>query len=383
PECLSWSIVCYGIVIEKFFPQILIVWLTNPDASFSSTSFWFNTVAPDARLHSGRFMQAAVLDEIPSQYPRIREVPSPSAAVGEVRVEVSACGICGTDLHILSGQSYRPTLPLVLGHEPSGKVVALGDGVTPSLLGKRVVPHLFLGCGTCFQCQKGDDRLCIQLRTILGIQNQNGGFAGSYVTAEKNCILIPDEISDFEAAAVVDSGATAFNAVRHLTDASKRDVVVVGGGPVGFIVAQILRDQGIEPWIVEPNEHRLAALVEVDHRAVMTREEIECSPTAIIECTGGSGVSSWAIDFLESQGQLILAGYAREPNFEMSQVARKELGIQGIRSGSRNDLIKVISMVGQRQIRLPELNIWPLADIDTALDAMRSGKVRGKPVIAL
>src|SRR4051812_17963206 len=102
------------------------------------------------------------------------ELPEPVPADDEIVLEVEACGICGTDLHILAGSSYAPELPFVLGHEPVGRVVLTGDAAR-DWLGARVAITLFTGCGTCVLCLDGDERLCESLVSITGVLRRAGG----------------------------------------------------------------------------------------------------------------------------------------------------------------------------------------------------------------
>ena len=105
-------------------------------------------------------MMAALLTELPAVTLQLADLADPAAAPGEVIVSVSACGICGTDLHVMAGESYRPDLPFVLGHELVGTVVSAAGPAAAPWVGRRVVPTLFIGCGSCSACGAGDERLC-------------------------------------------------------------------------------------------------------------------------------------------------------------------------------------------------------------------------------
>src|SRR4051812_22098778 len=122
-------------------------------------------------------MRAALLTTIPTQHLESGEIPDPTPGPGELVIEMLACGICGTDLHILDGKSYRPELPFVLGHEPVGRVVATGSSEDADWVGRRVTMTLFTGDGSCAWCRAGDERLCPNLVSITGVVRANGGFA--------------------------------------------------------------------------------------------------------------------------------------------------------------------------------------------------------------
>src|SRR5437879_9777585 len=98
-------------------------------------------------------MRAAFIDDLPSSHFAVRDVESPRPQPGELKVRIHSCGICGTDLHILAGESYRPELPFVLGHEPVGTITGVGPGADPAWQGKRITMTLFEGCGVCRFCR--------------------------------------------------------------------------------------------------------------------------------------------------------------------------------------------------------------------------------------
>src|SRR5258706_11300488 len=115
-------------------------------------------------------MRAALGLSLPTPGPSIESVAGPGAlGADELLVRIEACGICGTDLHILAGESYRPELPFVLGHEAVGVVVAAGDGADSRWIGRRTTMTLFEGDGTCLECLAGRERLCPNLRAVRGV----------------------------------------------------------------------------------------------------------------------------------------------------------------------------------------------------------------------
>src|SRR6202012_2959541 len=114
-------------------------------------------------------MKAAVLRELPAERLHVSEVPEPERPLGSVEVAVSACGVCGTDLHIMGGTSYRPDLPFVLGPEPVGTLIGLSPGPDPALTGRRVAAAIFVGCGRCAACRAGDERLCEHGARVTGV----------------------------------------------------------------------------------------------------------------------------------------------------------------------------------------------------------------------
>lgn len=329
-------------------------------------------------------MSAAVLQSIPSEFLDVRTVAAPTALrPGEALLDVGACGICGTDLHILAGNSYRPDTPFVLGHEPVGRVVAVGSDEHRTWIGKRATITLFTGCGNCAVCAAGDERLCPRLRSITGVWRAWGGYAESLTVWVDQLVAVPDELSDTAVASLVDSGATAANAVRVALERHPSFVVVAGAGPIGFLAAELLRQEGIETQVVQRSTARRAALQRLGHSVVSTFDEVAEVPDVVIDCAAAEEVVHWAVSHLGPRGVYIAAGYTIVDHLEMPLVARKELDLRGVRSGSRSDLERIMRLAATEDIRLPEVAAWPLPRINEALQALRAKQVPGKAVITL
>ena len=328
-------------------------------------------------------MRAAVLSHIPSEALEIVELPEPCVGPGEVLVSVEACGICGTDLHILEGLSYRPEMPLALGHEPVGVVTEVGDPGDQSLLGHRVVPTLFVGCNECEPCRSGDERLCQRGAEITGV-TRPGGFADRLVLQTRQLVLVRSELSVPVAASLVDAGPTAHNAARvALAGSGPRDAphLVIGAGPVGFLVSELLRHHGAELVVVEPNPERRGRAAIRGHRVAASISAVTGSFKTVIDCAAAPDVVYDLLGVLLPHGSYISVGYAKVPEFDFAAVARKELAIYGIRSGRRSDLEAMLALVADGTIAAPSFDCWPLEDINTALQSLRSGQVAGKAVI--
>src|SRR5258708_29986194 len=202
-------------------------------------------------------MRAALLAEIPAQTLAVRDVRDPVLGPGSVVVSVGACGICGPALHIMHGESYRPDLPFVLGHEPVGRVVAAAPDVDQNLIGQRIAPTLFVGCGRCTPCLAGDERLCEEGASVTGVLARPGGFAERMTLLASQLVSVPEALSAPAAAAMVDAGTTAYNAVRTAAAiAPAGRPRLIGAGPVGLLVAAGLRAPGLAPIVVEPSPPR-------------------------------------------------------------------------------------------------------------------------------
>jgi 2-desacetyl-2-hydroxyethyl bacteriochlorophyllide A dehydrogenase len=326
-------------------------------------------------------MDAALLIRIPSVGLDIERVTAPRVtAPDDLLLRVEACGICGTDIHILAGTSYRPETPFVLGHEAVGVVIDAGDDAT-DWIGRRVTMTNFTGCGRCAECRAGDQRVCRDLVSITGVLSAWGGFAERLVIHAAQAVMVPDGLVPVEAASLVDAGATAANCVRVALDRSPDRVLIVGAGPIGFLAAEMLRVRGVGVDVVHPSPLRRRALAALGHNVVATFDETAPDYDAVIDCAGVPEVVSPGIARLGPRGWYLLAGYAHVPDLDFAAVARKEGQIRGIRSGRRGDLEAIIEGAADGSIRLPSITTWQLPDINDALDALRAREVPGKAVI--
>lgn len=329
-------------------------------------------------------MIAAVLKQLPSQCLEVESVETPSSiAAGDLLVRVTACGICGTDVHILNGESYRPSLPFILGHEPVGTVVALGADVDPKWLGRRVTITLFSGCGACSYCKTGQERLCPQLVSISGVSGAWGGYAQYMVVHAAQLVDVPSLLSDLQVATLVDCGATAANAAGVALHARPDRVAVIGAGPIGFITAQLVHDRAVVCEVVEVSEARRQAMHELGFPVADAVDQLRERPDVIVDCTGNRLVTNESLDALRPGGTYVAAGYSVVPEFQLPMVARKELTIRGVRSGSRADLVNVLDLAATSRIALPAVQSWPLAGINDAFASLRASQVLGKAVIVL
>jgi 2-desacetyl-2-hydroxyethyl bacteriochlorophyllide A dehydrogenase len=326
-------------------------------------------------------MRAAVVERLPTRTLAVVDLDAPAPAPGELLVRVEACGICGTDLHILEGSSYRPRLPFVLGHEPVGRVVAAAESAGDEWLGRRVTLTLFEGCGRCRWCLSGDERVCPNLRSVRGVLNAAGGFAELMTVPAAQAVEVPEALSSIEAATLVDAGASAMNAAAVTAATGAEAALVVGGGPVGFLLAEILRGRGVDVAVAEPREERRSALEAHGHRVLASLDALGAPVPVVAECSGSPAVVAPALDVLEPRGTLVLVGYARLADLDAAPIARKELTVRGVRSGSKTHLETVVRLAADGAIRLPAAATWPIAEINAAFEALRAGRVVGKAVV--
>jgi 2-desacetyl-2-hydroxyethyl bacteriochlorophyllide A dehydrogenase len=321
------------------------------------------------------------MQTFPAQDLALVDVAALTPRAGELLLDVEACGICGTDLHILAGKSYRPNPPFVLGHEPVGRVSRVGAGVSPDWLGRRVTMTLFTGCGTCADCLRGDERLCPDLTSIHGVLAAPGGFAEEMVVPESAAVAAPTDLTAAEVAALVDAGATAANAAEVVLGHDASSVLVIGGGPVGFLTVELLAAAGVAAFVVEPLPARRAALERRGYVVAETIDGVAGPFTVVVDCAGAPSVVSAGLSALAPRGLFVVVGYTTVPSLDLAVIARRELLVRGIRSGSRAHLEAALGAAARRVIALPPISVWDLEQINEALAELRSGRVAGKAVI--
>src|SRR5436305_2481063 len=179
-----------------------------------------------------------------SQYRHLElaDVETPKPGSGEVLVRIAACGICGSDVHGYDGSSGRRIPPLVMGHEASGVIVAVGSDVTRLRENDRVTFDSTIYCGACDYCLRGQVNLCDK-REVLGVSTPDfrraGAFAEYVVVPERLTYRLPDEVS-FTAAAMIEPIAVAVHAVSLANVADGASAVVVGAGMIGLLSLQVL-----------------------------------------------------------------------------------------------------------------------------------------------
>ncbi len=242
----------------------------------------------------------------------VQDVPEPVAGPKDVIVRVAACGICGTDIHIIDGEFPPTTYPLVIGHEFGGTVEAVGDEVVGVKVGDRVGVDPTVNCGECYFCQRGKGNLCERWNAI-GVGAINGGFA-ELVAAPERCVYpLPDDMS-FKSAALIEPVSCVVHGF-HLIDPQPGDsYLVYGAGPMGLQNAAVARFNGASVVaIVDLNPERLEIARSFGFTVVGTSldEVRHVAPRGfdtVIEATGRTKVAELAINAVIRGGTLLLFG---------------------------------------------------------------------------
>ena len=258
-------------------------------------------------------MRAIVLDQ-PGSF-RVAEVPDPAPGPGEVIVRVDACGICGTDLHILAGEFPPTPYPITPGHEFAGQVVAIGPDSTPGSMpglaeGDRVAVDPSLYCGRCRRCRAGRGNLCANWGAIG--DTVNGAFAEYVAVPAANVYQLPDHI-DGQRGAMAEPLACAVHGLRRLGSVLGESAVVVGAGPMGLLLLQLLVRAGSSSVaVVDRVGTRLDAARNLGAaRAVASAEELDGARFDVaVDATGVPAAIETALGLLDRGGRLLVFGVA-------------------------------------------------------------------------
>lgn len=329
-----------------------------------------------------RRMQAMVLERAGTPLVR-REMTLADPGAGEVLVEVAACGVCRTDLHVVDGELDRPALPLVPGHEVVGRIAALGPGVERFETGHRVgVPWLGWTCGACDYCRSGQENLCPEAR-FTGY-TLNGGY-GRYLLADaRYCFPIHGDYSDAEAAPLLCAGLIGYRSLVMAGEA--RRLGLYGFGAAAHIVAQVAGHQGREVYaFVRPGDapakafaRELGAVWAGDSGAAPP-EELDA---AILYAPVG-GLVPAALKAVRPGGTVVCAGiYMSDiPSFPYELLWR-ERKLVSVANLTRRDGDAFLALAPRVPVRT-RVERFRLAEANEALTRLRDGRLTGAAVLEI
>ncbi|MCX7776849.1 MAG: zinc-dependent alcohol dehydrogenase family protein [Armatimonadetes bacterium] len=309
----------------------------------------------------------------------ITDIEEPRPGMGEILVEVRACGVCGTDLHIYDGQ-FPAKYPIVMGHEFCGVVVAVGDNVSQISVGDKVAIQPNVSCGSCELCRRGRPNLCQGL-LAYGV-HMHGGFAQMCIVRHENAFHIGD--LSFEAGALVEPLACCLHGINLVGVNAGERVIVFGAGPIGLLLAQLCRLRGAsEVVVVDVLEERIHASSSLGFVALSSYElnskeaEHTHSYELAIDASGATAVIERMTRFVRDGGRLLIFGVApldADVPIRPFEIYRRELTLIGAFSlGYEFD--SAIRLLSSGQIHYKPLitHRMPLDGIHEALEYKRRG----------
>jgi (R,R)-butanediol dehydrogenase/meso-butanediol dehydrogenase/diacetyl reductase len=306
------------------------------------------------------------------------ECPTPEPGPGQALVEVAYCGICGSDLHFRDVPELFPagTVP---GHEFSGRIVTVGDGVDGWSPGDRVCVLPFGQCGECPSCRAGDEQVC-PYAVINGVglgSGRPGAYADQVVVDERMLFSLPESVDD-RAGTLVEPLAVAIRAVDLAGVDPDDPVLVLGAGAIGLLTALVLRHRGVRRAVVcsrnPARAHRAAALgLSTISIEAVTRIEPADAPACVFECAGTPSAAQLAVQSLRPLGRLLLVGLSLTPlDLAAPPIVIKELEIRGVIAYRRPQFQAAIDMLAAGAIPVGELitEVVPLAEAEAAFQAL-------------
>ncbi len=312
---------------------------------------------------------------------RCEDIPTPVIGAEDALIEVAFAGICGSDIFIYSGAHPRATPPLVIGHELSGRLAELPPGYTGEFsVGDTVTVNPLISCNRCIPCLTGQSHVCRQLR-LTGIDT-DGGFAEFTKVPLGQLVKLPAGMS-LEHGAIVEPVAVAVHAIRRSAFKIGDTVLVIGGGPIGVLVALTARCAGARRVIViEPNDFRrnlicelgFEAKREVEHEMLM-RVTNGDGFDIVYEVAGVQAAMDAAIKHCKIRGQVVnVSVFKKPPTVDLLRLNFAELEMIGIRVYAREDYFAAVNLIAT----YPEFakvitHRFQLQDTQKGIDLMRAG----------
>jgi len=336
-------------------------------------------------------MKAAILHEF-KQPLAIEEVARPVPGPNDVLIEVEACGVCHSDLHLADGDWKQfagiVKKPLILGHEIAGRVVEKGAGVQNLRIGDRVgVPWIHWTCGGCEFCREGNENLCSK-QMITGA-TVDGGYAEFVKAPASHATKIPANLSPKEVAPLFCAGVTVYRALKQSRILPGQRLAVFGVGGLGHLAIQIGRSLGAEVAAIDISDEKLAlarslgASTALNAASSNVVKELLGMGGAHVAIVTSAAKAAYDMAFygLRPSGTLLVVGLpAEDVGFPPIMMAAKEVHIHATAVGTRKDLEEVLAMAASGKVRC-QVTSRPLAQANEVLEELRQGRISGRVVL--
>lgn len=341
-------------------------------------------------------MKAAILEKITDlsrnkQPLKMAELSEPVIRDKEILVKISVCGVCHTELDEIEGRTPPPKLPVILGHQVVGIVSEHGRLARKFAIGDRVgIGWINWACGRCSACLSGNENLCDDFKATG--RDVPGGYAQYLAIAEDFVFAIPEVFSDVQAAPLLCAGAIGYRSVRLTNLADGQSLGLTGFGASAHLVLKMVRysypQTKIFVFARSKSEQRFA----LDLGAVWAGSIDEESPQklhAIIDTTPVWKPVVEALKNLEPGGRLVINAIRKEET-DKDYLLRLDYGrhlwlekeIKSVANVARSDIEELLTLAAQIPI-IPEVEEYPLADVNRALAELKEGKIRGAKVLRI
>jgi propanol-preferring alcohol dehydrogenase len=322
---------------------------------------------------------------------RMETLPDPVPGPGEVLLRVVTSGVCHTELDEIEGRTPPSTLPMVLGHQVVGSVVGAGPGVTRHQVGDRVgVGWIFSSCGECGYCRGGQDNLCPDFRATG--RDANGGYAELMVAPEAFAYAIPEIFSDAEAAPLLCAGAIGYRSLRLTGIQNGESLGLTGFGASGHLVLKMVRHRFPDTRVAvfaRSEKEREFALELGASWAGDTTDRAPGGLDAIIDTTPVWKPVLEGLRNLAPGGRLVINAIRKEDtdkdvllSMDYAEDLWMEREVKSVANVARRDVVEFLELAAEIPIR-PEVQEFPLADANVALQELRNSKIRGAKVLRI
>lgn len=294
-----------------------------------------------------------------------REVPTPAASPGKVLIRIMRIGVCGSDIHVYHGQHPYVRYPLTQGHEVSGEVVAVGDGVSGFAPGQKVTIEPQVFCGKCYPCTHGKYNLCEELK-VMGFQTV--GTASEYFEAEASKVVVLPESMSFDEGAMIEPLAVVVHACKRSGDVTGKKLAVLGAGPIGLLLCQTLKAFGAgEVMVTDISDFRLelAKQCGVDYAfstkqvafgKMLTDTFGKDKADIIYDCAGNDITMEQAIQNARKGSVIMLiAVYAGMANVDLAKLNDSEIDLMTSMMYRHEDYMDAIRIVKEGKLNLKPL----------------------------
>ena len=332
------------------------------------------------------------------------ERATPAPVGSEIVLRVIAAGVCHSDLHIWDGyydigggqklrlQDRGVKLPLTMGHENVGEVLAVGPDAKGVKVGEVRLVHPWMGCGECVVCRRGEENLCVKPCSV-GI-HRGGGFATHLIVPLPRYLFDIGGLSPERAAPLACSGVTAYGALKKVTDTlADEPVVMIGAGGVGLMALALHRKMGGRSAIVvdiDPAKREAAlkagATQVIDGGASDVADQVRAATGggawAVIDFVGAGATVRLGVETAIKGGKIIVVGlYGGDVVVPTPFFPMKALTIQGSYVGSLNEIAELLDLVNRKGAPDVPVATRPLDQVNAALNDLRAGKIIGRVVV--
>jgi 2-desacetyl-2-hydroxyethyl bacteriochlorophyllide A dehydrogenase len=303
----------------------------------------------------------------------------------EIRIHVAYCGVCGTDLHVFKGgMDKRVSIPQVIGHEMSGEIAEVGANVKGWSLGERVVVRPLHPCGNCPACQAGHSHICYNLK-FLGIDTP-GAFQGSWTVPAHTLHRLPANLP-LDRAALIEPLAVACHDVRLSEVKPKEEVVVIGGGPIGVLIALVAASIKARVLVSEVNPFRLNMARELGLEAVNPKEvdladlvgkrSGGAGADVVFEVSGSAAGAATMTQLARSRGRIVIVAiFGEAPRVDLFRFFWRELRLCGARVYEPEDFNQATALAASGALPLERLISAkrPLKDLQKVFELIESSE---------